>query len=298
MALTTLVQFEPITIADADWAIPALEKAALPQCEHSFVTVYMWRKRYGHKIARVDDRALVLAEYDGVLSFLFPMSEHWREDVKRLRDYAHANGHPLCLYGIPLAMQAEVAAAFPDTFDFSVDLGDADYIYRQEDLALLLGKQYQKKRNHISAFTRKYNWHYETLTDDNAAAVLALSEEWYAMQTPLSPELQAEKDAIPELLQYRERLGVRGGILFVEDKPVGFALATRLCADTANVHIEKALTDYNGAYAMIHQQFVQQELSDVAFVNRENDMGNEGLRRAKESYRPAILLKKYTCELL
>ncbi len=296
MVLTTLIPFEPITVADADWAMPALAKASLPQCEHSFITVYMWRERYGHKMARVEDRALVMAEYDGVLSFLFPMGEHWREDVARLRDYAHANGQPLRLYGIPPAMQAEIEAAFPDTFAFSVDLGDADYIYRQEDLALLLGKTYQKKRNHISAFTRKYNWHYETLTDENTAAMLALAEEWYASQAPLPPELQAEKAAIPELLRYRDRLGVRGGILFVEDKPVGLALATLLCPDTANVHIEKALTDYDGAYTMINQQFVQQELSDVAFINRENDMGLEGLRKAKRSYAPCRLEEKVYAE--
>ncbi len=298
MALSTLVQFKPVTIDDAAWAAPALAQSALAQCEHSFVTVYMWRHRYGHQIARVEDRALVMADYDNTLSFLFPMSAHWREDVERLRAVAHDRGKPLCLYGIPTAMQSQVAAAFPELFAFSVDDADSDYIYRQTDLAQLAGKTYQKKRNHVSAFSRKYTWRYETLTDRNAAAALVLAEEWYAAQTALSRGLQAEKEAIPELLQYRERLGLRGGLLFADDKPVGFSLASLLRADTANVHIEKALADYDGAYAAINQQFVQHELGDVLFINRENDMGLEGLRKAKQSYAPCRLEEKINAEEL
>ena len=99
-------------------------------------------------------------------------------------------------------------------------------------------------------------------------------------------------------MQYRERLGLRGGLLFADDKPVGFSLASLLRPDTANVHIEKALADYDGAYAAINQQFAQHELGDVLFINRENDMGLEGLRKAKQSYAPCRLEEKINAEEL
>lgn len=289
----TLVFSEP-TVEDAAWAEPALRALDSPLCEYNFATVYMWRKWYGHRIARVEDRLLLESRFEGKLSFLFPAGAAWKEDLLLLQEYAHRNRMPLMFYGADEVALAELDTVFPGQFRVQADPEDADYIYRRSDLADLPGKLYQKKRNHVSAFCRAFpDWKYETLTDGNAADALALAERWYREAAPLTGTLQYEREALPSLLENRGALRLRGGLLRVGDEPVAMSLASPVSRRVADVQFEKALEAYPGAYAVINQQFVRHELADMEYVNRENDMGIEGLRRAKQSYHPVLLAQKY-----
>ena len=293
MLTAEVLNFENIQPEDALWAEPAMRAAASPLCEHNFATVFLWQRYYRQKLARFEGRPLVRSGYGERLLFLFPTGPHWQADVERLSAVAHDEGKPLILYGIAEAECRMLEEAYPGRFTFSADRADADYIYRRADLAELPGKAYQKKCNHVAAFTRKFPWSYETLNGKNTADALQMAERWYREAGTLTDTLEAERQMLPELLRYRELLCLRGGLLRVDGEPVAIALASPVTVNTADVQFEKALSAYPGAYAVINQQFVQHELTDMAFVNRENDMGIEGLRKAKLSYHPVGLLEKY-----
>ena len=293
MLTAEVLKFTDIQPEDALWAEPAMRAAASPLCEHNFATLFLWQWYYHQKLTRFEGRPLVRSGYGERLLFLFPTGPHWKGDVERLFAVAHAEGKPLVLYGIAEAECRMLEETFPGRFTFSADRADADYIYRRADLAELPGKAYQKKRNHVAAFTRKFPWSYETLSDQNTADALQMAERWYWEAGTLTDTLEAERQMLPELLRHRELLCLRGGLLRVDGEPVAIALASPVTVNTADVQFEKALSAYPGAYAVINQQFVQHELTDMAFVNRENDMGIEGLRKAKLSYHPVGLLEKY-----
>ena len=293
MLTAGVLKFEEIRAEDAQWAEPAMRAAASPLCEHNFATIFLWRRYYRQTLTSFEGRPLVRSGYGDRLLFLFPTGPHWRADVKQLFDAAHAEGKPLILYGIAEAECRMLEENFPGRFAFSADRADADYGYRRADLAELPGKAYQKKRNHVAAFTRKFPWSYETLGDDNTIDALQMAERWYEEAAPLTDTLEVERQMLPELLAHRELLRLRGGLLRVNGEPVALTLASPVTVNTADVQFEKALSAHPGAYAVINQQFVQHELADMAFINRENDMGIEGLRKAKLSYHPVGLLEKY-----
>ena len=170
----------------------------------------------------------------------------------------------------------------------------ADYIYETEKLATLAGKKLHAKRNHINKFKNLYpNWTYESLNDENVEDCFQMALKWRNQNgCEDDPEKNSEMCVTLNSLRLFKELELRGGVLKIDGKIVAFSLGEPICDDTFVVHIEKAFADVEGAYPMINQQFVQHECMDYKYVNREDDTGAEGLRKAKLSYRPAFLEEK------
>ncbi len=191
----------------------------------------------------------------------------------------------------------QIRALFGDAFTYEHSRDSDDYIYSQQDLATLAGRAFHAKRNHVNRFKATYRWSYEPVTRENIPECLEVSHEW-CMRNGVCEDhdVQNEKCAVKAYFEGFEQMGGRGGLLRVEGKPVAFTAGAPQYegSDTFIVHFEKALADYNGVYATINQLFVENTLGDFAFVNREEDMGLEGLRKAKLSYNPVLLLPKYT----
>lgn len=292
------LEFRELLPEDAAWAAPLMTASGRMGCEYSYTTAYMWSRFYDVRIARAGDALLLRSDNGATPSFLMPIGVPLEDGVELLRAYTAKQGVPLKLHGIDEETCERLRGLYPDQVRVDTNDGDYDYIYETEALATLPGKAYHSKKNHISAFSRKYDWQYETLNDSNLDEVVALSREWCREKGDCADAgLQSERCAIRRLLQYREQLSVVGGLIRVDGKAVAFTLGSPINESVFDVHVEKALSAYAGAYAVINREFAK-TLTNYRYLNRENDMGIEGLRRAKESYRPAIVLKKYTCEWL
>ena len=182
-------------------------------------------------------------------------------------------------------------------FILTPDRDNFDYIYNMEDLRTLSGKKYHGKRNHINQFLSANEYEYVEITPSMLLECMAIYEAWLAKKDPAEQGVLGEKNAILIGLQYMEQLGPKGGGIRMGGQLRAFSLGERLDDEMAVIHIEKAEGEIPGLYPLINQAFVDNAWKDVTYINREEDMGLEGLRKAKLSYHPAFLLEKFKAEL-
>jgi len=169
-----------------------------------------------------------------------------------------------------------------------------DYIYQSQDLVKLAGRKYHSKRNHINRFFQSYSFTYAALTDSHLKACSELAGTWcVSRRCEEDLNLLGEWEAVREALTYFHTLSIQGGVILIRNKVEAFTLAELLNEQTAVVHIEKANPDIPGLYTMINQQFCEKSWQNVPYINREQDLGEEGLRRAKLSYYPDHLVEKF-----
>ncbi|UCC11936.1 MAG: DUF2156 domain-containing protein [candidate division WOR-3 bacterium] len=169
-----------------------------------------------------------------------------------------------------------------------------DYVYRSRDLIELTGNRYHRKRNHINAMQKKYSFRYEPMEEIYVHQCTELVEKWCGIKRcEEDMNLLGEWEAVGEMLAHYQALGVRGGVILIEDRVAAFAFGEMLNPTTAVIHIEKADPEIGELYAVINQQFAAHEFSDASFINREQDLGEPGLRTAKMSYHPDHLVEKF-----
>ena len=180
---------------------------------------------------------------------------------------------------------------FPGKLLFSEARDQFDYIYKTETLATLPGRKFHAKRNHISRFRSLYTYEYHALTENNKNVCLEIMAE---CKTPNETNTQhdEEQKAIEYALEYFDTFDLFGGYIEISGKPVAFTISEYLNNSEVIVHFEKALKEYNGVYAVINQEFAKSILGRSEFINREEDLGIDGLRQSKLSDYPDILLKK------
>ncbi|MBO4546538.1 MAG: DUF2156 domain-containing protein, partial [Treponema sp.] len=224
--------------------------------------------------------------------------------VAALASEAKILGLPLAFENITASEKDALLKIYPDArVRPQPEFGD--YIYRAADLANLPGKKYSKKRNHINQFNAKYSdYKFEPLTAANLGDARAIEEKWLAensaaaQQEGTLADLQAERaiifSALDNFAAFEKTCGMTGGVLRVAGVPAAFCVASLLSADVTDVHFEKCLSAYgrDGGYAVINNQFAK--IAATEFLNREEDLGIEGLRKAKLSYYPERVLEKFS----
>jgi hypothetical protein len=174
------------------------------------------------------------------------------------------------------------------------DRDDWDYVYLTSDLADLPGDKYHPKRNFITRCLSKYKCEYATIDSSVINDCLQLQTQWCSLRNcDLIPGLEAENRAIKAAFDEYEFLGISGGAIYADNRLEAFTLAEQLNKDTAVIHFEKANTEIQGLYQVINQWFCQNALKSFRFVNREQDLGVSGLRKAKLSYYPHYMVEKY-----
>lgn len=186
----------------------------------------------------------------------------------------------------------------PDRYAWVLDRDNCDYVYKTKDLIHLSGKRYHRKKNHLNRFIKSFSFEYQPLDQDLVECVLEMQAAWCAMrECREKPDLLSEDHAVFEALTLFEELDYQGGAIVMEGRVEAFSIGESLNKDTAVVHVEKANTDIPGLYAAINQRFCQHAWKHMTYVNREQDLGINGLRKAKESYLPHHMVNKYKVTL-
>ncbi|MFI3171871.1 MAG: phosphatidylglycerol lysyltransferase domain-containing protein [Eubacteriales bacterium] len=288
-------EFKRPQIEDKEIINQAFKAHCSRSCERTFVNVFLWARYYGVEYAVVENTVVFKSDYEG-LAFTYPAGEE--TDVKRavsaLELYSKEQGQPFMLYNVTEYMFEQLEQWYPGRFTIEYNRDIADYVYECEKLTTLSGKKLHAKRNHINKFKATYeDWSYETLSEENIEECFQMALKWRELNG-----CEDDEDKVNEMcvtlnaLRLYKELELKGGILKVNGEVVAFTVGEPICGDTFVVHIEKAFADIQGAYPMINQQFVEHECQEYTYINREEDTGAEGLRKAKLSYRPAFLVEK------
>jgi hypothetical protein len=291
-----MIPFTDITPADRERITAYTMVSDRRNCDLSFSNLCSWRFLYNTKYAIVDDFLLFKFWAGGELAYMLPVGKgDMKGVVRQLVDDADREGQPFCLLGVCENSRDELEAALPGQFVFTDDRDYADYLYLRTDLAELKGKKFQAKRNHVNRFRNTYpNYAYTPITPDRIAECVELEAKWCRVNNCEQHEGTGnERHALLYALYHFEELGLTGGILHVDGQIVAFTFGMPINHTTFGVHVEKADTTVEGAYAMINQEFASHVPERFIYLNREEDLGLEGLRKAKLSYQPVLLLKKY-----
>lgn len=292
--------FNEIKPQDARWAHPLLEMGGYKSCEYAFSNIYMWSEVYNTKIARLGD--FVIARSEGKrLHYLYPAgSGDVNEAIRAILQDAKEDGRKPVIFSLDENAKQDMEKNFAGQFIYDKPRGQADYIYLAQDLAQLSGKKLQKKRNHCSRFERQYpNWTFGEIMLEDLDAVLIFNNRWCDLYDNRDDAgIAAEHRAIELALGHYDELKLKGGFLTVDGEVVAFSFGSPLGKEMFVTHVEKALYDVSGAYAMINREMARAFCQGYKYINRENDLDEEGLREAKLSYHPVMLEEKYTAELV
>jgi uncharacterized protein len=264
--------------------------------ELTFTNLFMWRLRFKPMWGTWGDCLLIMMHGDDGKPFGLPPIGPGRKDeaVKVLLDRIEELSQEsprLCRVG------KDFVENYVDSKSYAIteDRDNDDYVYLTDNLATLPGNRYHRKKNHLNRFLKNYEFEYRQLGQVAAEAFMELQEDWCELKDCVdNPSLSYEDRAIYEALTNSDRLGFQGGAILIDSKVEAFALGEMLNPDTAVIHVEKANPDVPGLYVAINQQFCANTWSKVKYVNREQDLGVPGLRKAKLSYYPDHLVEKFT----
>lgn len=290
-----MITFKDVTLEDRELITRYTLDSPRRNCDLSFSNLCSWRFLYNTKFAVIDGFLLLKFWADGELVYMMPIGTgDLKKALEALMADARREGQPFCLLGICEGMCSELEAIMPGRFRFTADRDYADYLYLRSDLATLAGKKLQAKRNHVNKFRRTYHYEYTSITPDRIAECLELEARWCrANHCDQHEGTGNERRALVYALHHFEELGLTGGILHVDGRIAAFTFGMPINRDTFGIHVEKADTEIDGAYAMINYEFANHISEQYLYINREEDLGIEGLRRAKLSYQPAVILEKY-----
>ncbi|MDE7322458.1 MAG: GNAT family N-acetyltransferase [Lachnospiraceae bacterium] len=287
--------FHPITMDDRDWINEKLKEDNLGACEYTFANNFIWAGVYGVQVGKIHDCGVIRYREQMNYKYSFPFGNGDKKSViELLKGICGAHGHRLGIYPVDENDRLKLIEWFPGEFEITPDRDRFDYVYSVEKLSSLRGKKLHGKRNHIARFMDDGDWSYEKMSEDNITECRKMAQEWISMRSDKwNDEMEQEIGVLDVAFAHFKELNLKGGVLYKNGKIVAFTIGEQLNSDTFVVHFEKAFPDLQGAYPMINQQFVLHEAQQFAYVNREEDTGDLGLRKAKLSYYPDVLFKKY-----
>lgn len=292
------ISFKPITIDDKEIITSFTMPSDYRNCDFSFANMCSWRFFYDSEYAVAGGFLLIRfwIEEKSRLAYMMPIGQgDLSHAISLLEEDSLRHGHPLCMLGVTPDAKEELEKILSNQFYYISERNYFDYIYNREDLILLKGKKYQSKRNHINNFKKQYTYEYISITPDIVAQCLELECKWLrANHTEEDDEeLTDERRSLTYDLRHFENLGLMGGAIRVDNQIVAFSLGAPINHNTFGVHVEKADIHYDGVFTLINQEFASHLPEQYLYINREEDLGIAGLRQAKMSYNPAILLEKY-----
>jgi hypothetical protein len=284
-----MIEFKPVEVGDREWAVELLKLSDLYGCEYTFGNNYMWAPVYDIQIARYKDFYLIKNKY----GFLFPAGEG---DLCEVIDALKNQFGGLCFTNADCKSLELLKCLYGNKIQTCTNRDHYDYVYDYDTLSLLRGKKLHSKRNHLNRFYEN-NWSFEVITPDNIEEVADMHNKWCEEKNVYCDcDKLIEANAVVRGLERFFELELVGGVIRVDGVihayTFGEALGNR-SNDMFVVHVEKAFTEVQGAYTAINREFVSRCCSDYSLINREEDMGEDNLRKAKMSYCPAFLVDKH-----
>ena len=292
-----MLNFQRLTPADKDTYNRILFASTERGCEYSFANLFLW----GHqKVALFPDCAAIFSHFHGHSVYPCPIGTRNKAPlIEAILQDARDRGIPCRITGITPADKAELETLFPGKFLFCPNRNFFDYVYDINDLADLRGRKFQSKRNHFNRFCTEHPDHQAVpLCADLLPRIREFVDGWYTRRRESDPQgdYMLENLAIDRVFQHYEELGMEGIALMDGGEILAMTMGSRLSENTFDIHFEKALEAVPGAYNAVNCHFARYlrlKYPEVTCLNREDDMGLEGLRTAKLSYRPHHMVEKY-----
>jgi len=293
-----MLLFHPLTLDDKPWIDRHVREEDSRSADFNFGNMFLWDHVYHQMVADSDRHLVTLCRTDADPVFPFPIGcGDFATAVEEMAEYAAENDFPLVIRGLEERHVALLEQRFPGKFSITEDRDFADYLYDAEKLIALTGKKLHGKRNHINRFCAEHEWSFRALQATDREACMALLKLWTEEADETRGRIESEHRAIESAFRYFDALELFGGILFADGEIAGFTIGEKISSDTFDVHFEKARGYVNGAYPMVNREFVRMirgRWPEIRYINREDDMGLENLRRSKLSYEPDLLLRKFT----
>ena len=286
-------EFKPLSLEDREQITLCFRTSPPVTSELTFTNLFMWRHHYHFQWCFSADTLLIVGQTgDEPLFGLPPIGEgNLAPAFEQLLDYLGRRAQRPEIRRLPELLAQSYAGSLP--LEVIPDPANSDYVYRTESLINLSGRKYHRKRNQINQFRKEYSYRYQSLERDLIEACLDLEEHWCRLRSCVeNPALHSEEMAIRQALLHFDQLDCLGGVILVDEKVVAFSLGEELNPDTAVIHLEKANPDFTGSYAVINQEFCRNAWSSFTYINREQDLGEPGLRQAKLSYYPDHMSNK------
>lgn len=296
-----MLDFQPIDLSMK----PLVEKFRafwnMDSSEYTFTNLFIWGTDDHISLAEYADTLFCLLRFGTEDPFMFaPLPKDDSVDYERAvslaREYLEGIGAKIRFSAVtgPLAELFDTRCR---EYDLKEDRANFDYVYSTQDLLTLKGKKYHTKRNHLNHFFGNYDVEYVQIRPELLDECLKVYTDWLEDKNAIEPYALAEMEAIKNIVKNMDALGVCGGGIRLEGRLAAFTLGERMSPDTALIHIEKADGSIRGLFTAINQQFIEHEWQDTLYINREEDMGLEGLRKAKLSYHPIRMVEKYEARI-
>lgn len=295
-----MIEFKPVNPTDRALFESFYDCKDIRNAESSFVNLCAYSFIYHGEYAIVNNCLVTRIHFDygKRISYHYPIGKDCQEEVlEALIEDAKLKNYEMSL----LCHPSDIAEDLKPRFEFAPQRDFFDYLYLRSDLENLKGKKYQPKRNHINKFKTLYDWEFKILGSQDKTECMKLEREWIANNVLKNPNMEQDYKNEEKIVEYLfdnfDELGIFAGAIKVDGNIVAFSLGSSIKHDTFDTHIEKANRDFDGSFAMINQQMAEHLPENFVYINREEDLGIEGLRKAKQSYYPFQLIEKYIATL-
>lgn len=288
------ITFREISLNDKKLIDSYLHQEKFMISDISFGNLFIWHLARRIAFCVINDCLIIETTYENQPPFcFFPIGAGDKKTtLKTMYSYYKDRGQELILHSIEKHNIETLKEVFGNKILPTLNRNRSDYIYKTNDLIKLAGRKYHKKKNHLNRFFEEYKgFKFELIGESNLNELIKTWEKWDKAGSDKG--LQNESKGIINVFKNYTYLGLIGGLLRFNENIIAFSFGEIVSKDICIIHIEKADIQYHGAYQAINQQLLEHCFSDIIYVNREEDLGIDGLRKAKMSYNPEMILEKY-----
>lgn len=293
-----MLTFKPITMEDKSIFDKYLRYYNFDTSEYSFTNLIIWRMGCDIKYTLYDNALIIKKkDFNGNYHFMQPIGytrDNIKNIVKKLAEYKEINSMPYLFKDAEVGFLEYLKKIYGEYIYSKADIDNFDYIYTTEKLTTLSGKKLHSKKNHYNYFTKTYNYAIKDLHDTEVRKdIINAAISWYEQKNNNNKYLRYELDGIKEIVFNMEKLNLDAMAVYVDNKIAAFTIGEKMNPNMAIIHIEKGSSSIRGIYTFINKTFVEKYFSHIKYINREQDLGIEGLRKAKKSYQPVKMGEKY-----